>query len=118
MAKKTVMTFSAQLMASEKQPEDPNCSIWGQVQVVDGMPTTEPAHVVLRDYNKTSPWWWAGVTIPLKKQLSYGEDYADEQPVKTDLHEVKIAKGGVFSVTTKDGAVARYRIEKVEDLAG
>ena len=77
-----------------------------------------PAHVIWRDIEGTKPSWWPGITIPAKKQISYGPTFQDEYPYKTDLHATKIVKGSVFSVTAKDGAVTRYRIEKVETLAG
>ena len=119
MAKqKAVVEFTASWIPGENEQDDPNCSFSGVIQVIDGKPTNHPAHIVWRDYEGTSPSWWPGVTIPAKKQVTYGPEYADEYPYVTDLHQIKIAKGTVFSVTAKDGTVTRYRIDKVETLAG
>ena len=119
MAKqKTVVEFTASWMPGEGEKDDPNLGFSGMIQVVDGKPTNRPAHVIWRDYEGKSPSWWPGVTIPAKKQVTYGPAFADEYPYTTDLHQINIAKGSVFSVTAKDGTVSRYKIEKVESLAG
>ena len=119
MAKqKAVVEFTASWIPGEGEKDDPNLGFSGMIQVVDGKPTNHPAHVIWRDIEGTKPSWWPGITIPAKKQISYGPTFQDEYPYKTDLHATKIVKGSVFSVTAKDGAVTRYRIEKVETLAG
>ena len=50
--------------------------------------------------------------------ISYGQSFADEEPVKTDIHDIKFTKGAVFTITSKDDTIARYQIEKVEDMVG
>ena len=116
--KKTVLHFTAGLIAPEGEKEDPHCSITGMIQVTDGIPTSQPAHLKHRDYEDAKPCWWPVITVPSKKVLSYGPAYAGEEFCKTDLHEKRIEPGGVFSITRPDGTVAKYEIAKVEDLAG
>ena len=117
MAKqKQVLEFSAAWVPGEKEKEDPHRAFSGVVQVVDGKPTNHPAHVVLREYQDDQPSWWPGVTDPAKKQISYGPTFRDEYPYVTDLHQISIAKGQIFSIKAKDGTVVRYRIENVQDL--
>ena len=116
---KTVVMFTAGQIPAEKEKDDANCSVSGVIQVIDGMPTSLPAQLVYRDYQDDGkPTWWPAVTVPGKKQISFGPAYLEEELYKTNLHHTKIERGSVFSITTTDGTVARYSIAKVEVLAG
>ena len=88
------------------------------VQVVDGVPTTQPAYLTYRDHEEDGkPGWWLAISIPTKKQISFGSTFGAEEFSKTDLHQSKIEKGATFSITSPDGSRAMYRIEQVENLA-
>ena len=116
MTKRQVLEFTAAWMPGEKEKEDPHRAFSAVIQVIDGKPTAHPAHVVLREYADDMTSWWPGLTDPAKKQISYGPAFQDEYPYTTDLHQITIAKGSVFTIKAKDGTVVRYRIEKVDDL--
>ena len=118
-SKKTVLHFTAAWVPPEGETEDPSCSVSGMVQVVDGVPTTQPAYLTYRDHEEDGkPGWWLAISIPTKKQISFGPAYLEVELYKTNLHHTKIERGSVFSITTTDGTVARYSIAKVEVLAG
>ena len=85
--KKTMIQFSAAWVPGEGEKEDPNCSINGIVQVIDGKPTDYPAHIIFRDYTEKRPCWWPAVTIPNKKMLSFGPEYGDDELFQTNLHD-------------------------------
>ena len=114
--KKTMVQFTAAWIPGEGEKDDANCAVTGVIQLDGETPTSLPAHLMVRDYLEDKPCWWPAVTLPAKKQLSYGQAFADEEPIGTDLHQVKVAKGTVFQIKAKDGSVARYSITKVEDL--
>ena len=117
MAKKQVLEFTAAWVPEQQEKPDANLGFSGVIQTLDGKPTGHPAHVVLREYEEgDKPSWFPGITDPAKKEVTYGPTFQDEYPYTTDLHQVKIEKGQVFSIKDKDGLVRRYRIEKVEDL--
>ncbi len=116
-AKKTVLAFTAEWVPQQGEKADAGRSFFGIMQVVNGKPTDLPAHVVLRDYDERAPYWWPGVTIPAKKQVSYGALFDDEQN-STNLHAITIAQGAAFWIKTKDGDTSHYQIVKVEDLTG
>ena len=117
-SKKTVLHFTAAWVPPAGETEDPSCSVSGMVQVVDGVPTTQPAYLTYRDHEEDGkPGWWLAISIPTKKQISFGPTFGAEEFSKTDLHQSKIEKGATFSITSPDGSRAMYRIEQVENLA-
>ncbi len=115
-SKKTVVQFAAGWVPPEGEAGDPNCAVSGLIQVTDGAPTGQVAHVVVRDYENEKPTWWPGVTVPGKKKISFGPSFAEAEFCGTDLHQSKIEQGAIFGITFPDGTRATYRIENVEDL--
>jgi len=98
-AKKTVLAFTAGLIPAEGEKADAHCSLSGIVQAVDGKPTNYTAHIVVRDHGEKGPSWWPGISIPLKRKISYGPDYGEDEMYGTDLHQVPITKGSVITLT-------------------
>ena len=118
-SKKTVLHFTAAWVPGEGEKEDPNCSVSGVIQVTDGIPTGQAAHLIYNDREEDGKAsWWPCVTVPSKKQINFGPGFGKDGISGTDLHQAKIAEGSTFSITSPDGSRAMYRIERVEDLAG
>ncbi len=114
---KQVLKFTAAWVPGDQEESDPNCHVVGIIQVEDGTPTSEPAHVVLRDYGEDDkPSWWPGVTVPAKKAISYGPAFEEEEFNRTDLHQVKIVVDSRFTIIATDGTKTFYIITNVEDL--
>ena len=114
--KKTMIQFSAVWVPGEGEKEDPNCSINGIVQVIDGKPTDYPAHIIFRDYTEKRPCWWPAVTIPNKKMLSFGPEYGDDELFQTNLHDQKFVKGAFITLNRSDAEKLSYEVVNIADL--